>query len=122
MKVLFLTICYYFNSLSLRIFSSKYDQKKISRGLKERPYVIRVLVFCCFLVYAMKGKNFQICPTPVMFYLEKGLPRDSFMHCLKSFSERSAPWRIDISNLFRSITSCLHHVSSSCASSWFKLA
>lgn len=82
---------------------------------------MRVL-FCCFAVYVVKGKNFQISPIPVMFCLEKELWRDSFMHCLESFLERSGPWTIDISNLFRSITRCLHHLCSSCASSWTKLA
>lgn len=78
---------------------------------------MRVFLFFCCAVYVMKGKNFEISPTPVIFCLEKELTRDSFMHCLKSFSERSAPWRIDNSSSFRSsllnsslFSSCLHHL------------
>lgn len=124
LKYYFFKKCYFiiFNSFALRIFSNKYNQKKIIIGLQEYPDVMSVFLFCCFTVYVIKGKTFQISPTPVMFCLEKGLSRDSFMHCLKSCLKRSAPWRIDISNLFRSVTSSLHPLFSSCASSWATLA
>lgn len=103
---------HYFNSFTLRIFSSKYIQKKNKHlfSLQEYPDMMIVFLFCCSLVYAMKEKNFQISPTPVIFCLEKELTRDSFMHYLKSYSERSAPWGIDSSSLFRSLSSCLHHL------------
>lgn len=85
-------------------------RKKISICLQEYPDMMIVFLFCCSLVYVMKEKNIQISPTPVIFCLEKELTRDSFMHYLKSYSERSAPWGIDSSSLFRSLSSCLHHL------------
>lgn len=84
--------------------------RKLSICLQEHRDMMRVFLFCCFPVYVMKGKNFQISPTPVRFCLENELTRDSFMHYLPSFSERSTPWRIYNSSLFRSMSSCLHQL------------
>lgn len=83
--------------------------------------MMKGFLFCCFCVSVMKSKNLHVPPTPVMFCLQKGLSRDSFIYCLKSFSNRLAPWIIDITNLFRSTAKCYSLLSCSFAIFWTKL-
>lgn len=97
----------YFCVFTLQIFfCQKCNQKKISFGLQECPDMMKGFLFCCFCVSVMNSKNLHIPHAPDMFCLQKGLSRDSFIYCLKSFSKRSAPWIIDITNLFRSTAKC----------------